>query len=322
MTSHSVPAPDLPAVPGPRAPVLVVGSVGLDDVETPFGAVQEELGGSSTFFSASASLFAPVRVVSVVGEDLAQDAFDFLARRGVDLAGLARLPGRTFRWAGRYGFDLNSRETLRTELNVYGDFHPRLPDHYRRTPYVFLANIHPALQIEVLQQVERGAFVALDTMDFWIEVARDALEAVLARVDMVSLNDSEARELAGTPNLVTAARRIQNMGPRAVLIKKGEHGALCFNGDAVFFAPAYPLEEVRDPTGAGDVFAGGVMGYLAEQGGDPIAALRRAVIYGSAVASFAVEDFGCRRLRTVQRAEVEVRCRAFRAMTAVDGWEG
>lgn len=297
-------------------PVLIVGSIGLDDIETPFGKVERVLGGSAVYASAAASLFAPVRFVGAAGEDLPRDALDFLARRGVDLQGLERVKGgKTFRWAGRYNFDLNDRDTLLTELNVLGTFDPKLPASYRRTPIVFLGNLLPSIQGKVLDQMaERPRLIVQDTMNFWIEGARKDLEAVLARVDALIVNDGEARMLAGTHNLVKAAKAIQAMGPRILVIKKGEHGALLFEGDAVFSAPALPLESVFDPTGAGDAFAGGFVGQLAREGKVDHGALRRAVIAGSAVASFCVERFSVEGLRDRTPAELEQRLAMFRAL--------
>jgi sugar/nucleoside kinase (ribokinase family) len=268
------------------------------------------------YASAAASLFAPVRLVGVAGDDLPPDAFDFLQRRGVDLQGLERVPGgKTFRWAGKYHFDLNNRDTLLTELNTLGTFDPKLPQAYRRSPFVFLGNLLPRIQSKVLDSLEqRPQLVVLDTMNFWIEGARKDLEAVLARVDCLIVNDAEARQLAATPNLVQAAKAIQRMGPSKVVIKKGEHGALLFNGTGVFSAPAYPLEQVYDPTGAGDAFAGGFVGALAREGEVTEASLRRAVVAGSAVASFCVERFSVEGLRDRSPQEVQQRLAMFRAL--------
>lgn len=295
--------------------ILVVGSVAFDDVETPFGRAQHVLGGSTVYFAAAASLFAPVRVVSVVGEDMPLQTFDFLRERGVDMRGLQVAPGKTFHWAGRYDYDLNSTETLATDLNVYADFEPRLPAGYESSAYVFLANIHPSLQRRVLEQVEAPRLAVMDTMNLWIAQEREALLETMQRVDMVSLNESEARLLARTNSLVAAARYILSLGPRAVLIKQGEYGAVMVTADGYFMAPAYPLEEVRDPTGAGDSFAGGFMGALASSGALTDAALRRAVVIGSAIASFTVERFSVERLRSLTRAEVELRFSEFRRLT-------
>ena len=300
----------------PPQPVLVVGSIGLDDIETPFGKVERVLGGSAIYASAAASLFAPVRFVGVAGEDLPRDALAFLEGRGVDLQGLERVPGgKTFRWSGRYHFDLNNRDTLLTELNTLGTFDPKLPPSYRGTPFVFLGNLLPSIQTKVLDRLGAKPHLAvLDTMNFWIEGTRKDLEAVLARVDVLIVNDSEARQLAGTPNLVAAARAVQKMGPRTVVIKKGEHGALLFREEGLFSAPALPLEQVFDPTGAGDAFAGGFIGALAREGRTDEAAMRRAVIAGSAVASFCVEQFSVEGLKERTPADLEQRLAQFRAL--------
>jgi len=300
---------------GGQDAILVVGSLGFDDIETPFGRANHVLGGSTVYFSAAASLFAPVRVVSVVGTDMPLESFDFLRARGVDLAGLQVAEGKTFHWAGRYDYDMNSRETLATDLNVYADFHPRLPAGYEDSQHVFLANIHPSLQREILGQARRPRLTVMDTMNLWIEQERDALLETMHGVDMVSLNEEEARELSGTSSLVAAARYILSLGPRVVLIKKGENGCVMITPEGYFMAPAYPLEEVYDPTGAGDSFAGGFLGYLAGAPDLSDENLRRAVVYGSAVASFTVERFSVDRLRDLTRAEVDKRYAEFRRLT-------
>ena len=241
------------------------------------------MGGSTVYFAAAASLFAPVRVVSVVGTDMPLDLFDFLRERNVDLAGLQVADGRTFHWAGRYNYDLNTRDTLLTELNVYADFHPSLPAGYGESPFVFLANIHPSLQREVLSQVRSPRLTMMDTMNLWIEIERDSLIETMRSVDMVCMNEEEARELSGSSSLVAASRYILGLGPHVLLIKKGENGCLMITPDGYFMAPAYPLEDVYDPTGAGDSFAGGFLGYLASRGDLRDEQLRRAVVYGSAV---------------------------------------
>ena len=298
--------------------LLVVGTVALDAIETPYGRQDEVLGGSATYFAAGASYFAPVRVVGVVGEDFPLHRLDFLKRRGVDLAGIEVVPGgRTFRWAGRYHHDLNHRDTLGTWLNVLETFHPKLPADWRESEHVFLANIDPVLQRQVLDQMKKPKLVVMDTMNFWIESMRDELVKTLARVDAVILNDEEARMLTRVPNLVKAASLIRRMGPRIVIIKKGEHGALLFHDEAVFSAPAYPLEDVQDPTGAGDTFAGGFFGYLARAGGLDDDTLRRAVLHGSAMASFCVERFGPERLKDLSMAEIETRVGQFRDLVRV-----
>lgn len=294
--------------------LLVVGSVALDTVETPFGRAEDALGGSATYFTAAASCFHRVQVVGVVGADFPKGGVDFLESRNTDLSGLSRLPGRSFRWSGVYSFDLNSRETLDTELGVFADFKPVIPESFRDAEWVFLGNIHPRLQLDVLDQVRNPRLIACDTMNFWIEGQRDVLLELLTRVDMLLLNDSEARELSGDHNISRAARWIQARGPRYVIIKKGEHGAVLFTPNSVFFAPGYPLEEVFDPTGAGDAFAGGLMGSLAQSGSFEDADLRRAVVYGSAMGSFAVERFSVERFEKLRNHEIEERVRQFREM--------
>jgi sugar/nucleoside kinase (ribokinase family) len=261
--------------------LLVVGSVAFDTVETPFGKVEEALGGSALYFSTSASYFTDVNLVAVVGDDFPEDTTDFLASRGVNLDGLQRTSGETFRWKGKYGYDLNEAITLDTQLNVFGDFHPELPEDYRSASHVFLANIDPELQLEVLQQVENPEFVALDTMNFWIEGKKDALLETLSHVDMVVINETEARQLADEANIVQAAHSILEMGPDFIAIKRGEYGALLFTERDTFFAPAYPLEAVFDPTGAGDTFAGGLLGYISQNGHLNPQHLRQAMVVGS-----------------------------------------
>ena len=300
------------------SPVLVVGSVALDSVETPFGRADDVLGGSGTFFSSAASHFAPVQLVGVVGDDYPVELLKPLADRGVDLAGLERAKGSSFRWRGRYRHDLNAAETLETHLGVFSHFHPKIPEQFRSAPFVFLANIDPRLQLQVLEQVEKPRLVACDTMNFWIESRRPELLELLKRVDLITLNDGEARQLTERTNLVHAARWILDRGPRHVLIKKGEHGAFMFTNDSVFFAPAYPLESVFDPTGAGDSFAGGFIGYLASTGDLSDSAMRRAVVAGSAMGSFAVEKFSNTRLLEVTRAEIDARIQEFRQLVAFD----
>ncbi|MEW5926910.1 MAG: PfkB family carbohydrate kinase [Gemmatimonadota bacterium] len=298
--------------------LLVVGSVALDTVETPFGRADDALGGSATFFSAAASLFCPVQLVGVVGDDYPTEALGFLADRGVDLRGLETAAGESFRWSGVYSYDLNSRETLETRLGVFADFAPKIPAEFRDAEWVFLGNIDPELQLGVLDQVKSPRFVACDTMNLWIEIKRDRLLDLLKRVDLLCVNDAEARQLAGTHNLARAARWIQSQGPRYLIIKKGEHGAILFTPNSTFFAPGYPLEEVFDPTGAGDCFAGGFMGHLAGCGRTDDNDLRRAVIYGSVLGSFACERFSVERLKDLTPEEVEERVRHFREMTVFE----
>jgi sugar/nucleoside kinase (ribokinase family) len=296
-------------------PVLIVGSVAYDSVRTPFGETSEVLGGAASYASVSASFFSPVRLVGVVGEDFAEEHVAQLAQRNVDLAGLQRAPGKTFRWSGYYEYDLNQAHTTATELNVFQDFRPELPDSYRDTPYVFLANIEPGLQLSVLDQMRRPKLVVCDTMNFWIENAEERLLEVLARCDIALMNDAEVRELTGESNLIAAGRGVLNRGPGVVVIKKGEHGALMMSRDSYFAAPGYPLEEIRDPTGAGDTFAGGLVGYLARCGGTDEETLRRAIIAGSVMASFTVEDFSLDRLFALSPEEMAERYHEIVAMT-------
>lgn len=298
--------------------VLVVGSVALDSVETPFGKAEQVLGGSATFFSAAASLFTPVQLVGVVGADYPMEQLRDLQKRGVDLEGLERADGESFRWRGRYRHDLNTAETLETRLGVFSHFRPKIPERFRSAPFVFLGNIDPRLQLDVLRQVRKPRLVACDTMNFWIESRRADLIELLQQVDVITLNDAEARQLTEEFNLVKAARWILDAGPRYVVIKKGEHGAFMFTRETVFFAPAYPLEEVFDPTGAGDSFAGGFMGYLARHGILDEAHLRRAIIYGSAMGSFAVERFSIDRFLEIEASDVVARVREFHRLVAFE----
>lgn len=296
-------------------PVCVVGSVALDSIETPGGAADDVLGGSCSYFALAASYFAPVNMVGVIGRDFPREARELLASRQINMEGLEEVEGRTFRWRGRYHEDMNVRDTLDLQLNVFGEFKPRLPESYRDSELVFLANIQPGLQKGVLGQLSSVRLVGADTMDHWIHGDRDALVDLLADVDILSINDAEAQMLAGERNIVVAARKILGMGPKTLLVKRGEYGALQFSADDVFAVPAFPLETVVDPTGAGDCFAGGMFGSLAESGNFDGRALRRAIVYGSVVASFCVEDFGPRRLRAVTREDVEQRYRQFMALT-------
>ena len=298
--------------------VLVVGSVALDSVETPFGKADDVLGGSANFFSASASLLTQVSVVGVIGSDYPVQKLEPLKKRGVDYSGLEKAEGQSFRWRGRYRHDLNSAETLETHLGVFSHFSPKIPEKLRNSPFVFLANIDPRLQLDVLEQVNRPKLVACDTMNFWIQSRRPDLLKLLSRVDLVTLNDAEARQLTEKFNLVQAAQWIMARGPRHVIIKKGEHGAFMFTENSIFFAPAFPLESVFDPTGAGDSFAGGFIGYLANTGDLSEANMRRAVIYGSVMGSFAVEQFSIDRLLTVTRAEIDQRVRDMRRLVAFE----
>jgi len=273
------------------------------------------VGGAATYFSLAASFFTDVRMVAVVGDDFTEEQMAVFAGRSIDLTGLQRVPGETFRWKGEYSYDFNTRDTIYTHLNVFDQFRPVLPESYRPTPFVFLANIHPTLQLEVLDQVREPTFVAADTMNYWIEGTPDELRKVLRRVDALVINDEEARELSGEPNLVKAARLIQAMGPRLLIIKRGEYGVLMTRDEGFFAAPAMPLETVVDPTGAGDTFAGGFMGYLASAEQITDAVVTRAVIAGSALASFAVEDFGLDRLLRLTPDEFRDRLAAFKRLT-------
>jgi sugar/nucleoside kinase (ribokinase family) len=302
--------------------ILVVGSVAFDTVETPFGKAERVLGGSASFFSLAASFFVPVNLVGVVGRDFGEKELSAFKDRPIDLEGLERMDGETFHWQGKYSYDLNSRETICTDLNVFEFFKPKIPARYRRSEHVFLGNIDPTLQRQVLDQVESPRLVACDTMNFWIEGTPEALRETLKRVDVLLINDAEARQLSGEWNIVKAARAVRAMGPRTLVVKKGEHGVLMFSDEGSFAAPAYPLEEVFDPTGAGDTFAGGFLGYLAAASAGPSGptdeVLRRAVIMGSTLASFCVEAFSLDRLRSVTRPEIDDRFRLFKRLTSFE----
>ncbi|GAB4390688.1 MAG: PfkB family carbohydrate kinase [Thermodesulfovibrionales bacterium] len=295
--------------------LLVVGSIALDSVKTPFGEAEEVLGGSATYFSTAASYFTDVSLVAVVGEDFPEKHVMFLKTRNIDLRGLERKAGKTFRWKGSYGYDLNEARTHATELNVFESFRPRIPAEYSEADVVFLANIDPDLQREVLGQVKSPRLVAADTMNFWIEGKRGALLETLKLVDVLIINEGEARQLADEANLVRAARKIIADGPKVLVIKRGEYGVLMFNGGSVFSAPAYPLESVFDPTGAGDTFAGGFMGYLANTMDFSESAMRTATIMGSVMASFNVEDFSLNRIKQLDYKEIEGRYREFKALS-------
>ncbi len=295
--------------------ILVVGSVAFDTIAAPGGRVEEELGGSATYFALAASLFAPVAVVAVVGDDFPEEAVQMFVDRGVDCSGLARREGKTFRWCGRYEDDVNVAITESTELGVFGEFRPEIPASCRDRPFVVLGNIDPLLQLAVLEQVDKPSFVAVDTMNYWIDRQRDDLKEVIARADILIVNDAEARMLGGEANLLAAMARLLELGPRYVLAKKGEHGAVLMSHDFEFVLPAFPLREVADPTGAGDSFAGGFIGYLAESGDTSPSNLCRAVAYGATVASFAVEGLGTGRLASVTRGEVDERLKRLGDMT-------
>lgn len=298
--------------------LLIVGSVALDTLETPHGQATEVPGGAASYFSIAASFFGPVQLVAVVGEDFPRRELDWFASRGIDLAGLEIRPGKSLRWSGRYHEDMNVRDTLSFEANVFETFSPELPASYRDADFVFLGNIAPKLQSHVLEQVRAPRLVGADTMNFYIDTARGDLDALLRRVPLLMINDEEARMLSGERNMVRAARRILEAGPKSVIIKRGEYGVLHFSGESVFAVPAYPLEEVFDPTGAGDAFAGGAMGYLAGSGDCSPRGMRRAIVYGSVIASFTVEAFGLDRLRTLTREEIDRRYRQFISLTAFE----
>jgi sugar/nucleoside kinase (ribokinase family) len=296
--------------------LLVVGSVAFDALESPYGKVERALGGAATYFAVAASFFTPVNLVGIVGEDFSEKDEHIFRGRRIDLDGLERAPGKTFFWAGRYSGDLNERITLATELNVFAEFKPRLPEKYRSAKYVFLANIAPDLQRSVLHQVKgRPKLAALDTMNYWIERTNAELRETLRHVDILMINDSETRQLSSEHNLLRAAKHIFKMGPTTLVVKRGEYGAMMVDKRGVFCVPAFPLEEPHDPTGAGDSFAGGFMGFLAGAGRHDDAALRRAMVYGSVMGSFAVERFGLDRLRTLKRSEINARARHFAKLT-------
>ncbi len=294
--------------------LLVVGSIALDTIETPFGRADMVAGGSAVYISAAASYFtAPIRLVGVVGSDFPKSEVDFLESRGIDLEGLQVVEGgRTFHWSGRYHYDLNERDTLDTQLNVFEKFNPDLPELYCKSTYIVLGNIDPVLQLRVIDSLkQKPELVVCDTMNFWIKGKRDELLTTLEKVDVLIVNDSEARLLVSEPNLVKAARKIMSLGPRIVIIKKGEHGALMFTSDTIFSAPAFPLEFIYDPTGAGDAFAGGFVGHLARTEDLSVNNLKRAVIYGSVLASFCVGKFGTEGLKDLSDLEILGRYRDF-----------
>ncbi len=298
--------------------LLVVGTVALDSVETPFGNVQDALGGTASYFAFAARHFADTKIVAVVGEDFPQEYLALFQQSNIDVAGLQRLPGKTFRWSGHYDYDLHTAHTLDTQLNVLMDFQPNLPQDYRQSDLVFLGNIDPVLQLDVLSQTSPKLTV-LDSMNFWIERKRDELTRVIGKVDIVLLNEAEVRQYAQTYNLLAAARRILDLGPKALIVKKGEYGAMMVDRDGdVFMAPAFPLESLKDPTGAGDSFAGGFLGHLASTRDFSAAGIRKAMIYGSVVASFTVEDFSVNRLLSVTRGEISERYNDLKRLTFFD----
>ena len=297
--------------------LLVVGSMAFDSIKSPFGEVERVIGGSATYFSLAASYLTSVRLVSVVGRDFPKGTLDMLSARGIDLQGLKVAEGVTFHWKGYYEYDLNIAHTVKTDLNVFENFAPVLPASYRESRYVFLGNIDPRLQLDILAQVREPKIVALDTMNFWIGKSPQLLREVIRSVDIVIINEAEVRELTGEFNLVKAARKLMRMGPGRVVIKRGEYGVLHLSDGEIFAAPAYPLETIFDPTGAGDSFAGGFMGYLASRDGAALTEMdyRRATIYGSTIASFTVEAFSTERLQGLSREEIDSRLAEFRTLT-------
>lgn len=299
--------------------LLAVGSVAFDDLETPSGRRENLLGGSATYFTLSASRFCSSQIVAVVGEDFSSEHRRVFQGHPIDLEGLIQKPGKCFRWKGAYGRDLNEAKTLDTQLNVFADFHPKIPASFRQSPYLFLGNIDPLLQMDVVKQMaKRPSWVALDTMNYWIKGSRESLAKVLKKVDILLVNETEVRELTLEQNFLKAFRRIQEFGPKVLVIKRGEYGAVMLTKECVFTAPAYPLEDVVDPTGAGDSFAGGFLGRLVQLGRMDLPALKHAVLTGSVMASFTVEEFGTGRLETVQQQDIEVRSKAFSDMMRLD----
>lgn len=294
--------------------VLIVGSMAFDDLELPSGNFADVVGGSATYCAYAASLFSSVKIVAVVGSDFPAATLDSLARRGVNTDGIERVDGKTFRWKGRYAQNLSSRTTLDTQLNVFADFRPKLPASYQKCTHLLLGNIHPALQLEVLDQVEKPEFVAADTMNFWIEGERPTLERVLKKIDCLVVNDEEIRQLSGEHNIKQAAARVLKMGPKRLIVKRGEYGAMLFDEHGIFFAPAYPLEAEVDPTGAGDTFAGAFMGFLARESEMERTSLRKALMMAATVASFCVESVGTERLQTLTREDVAHRLESLRSL--------
>jgi sugar/nucleoside kinase (ribokinase family) len=287
--------------------ILVVGSLALDSVKTPLGKVEDALGGSATYFSLSASIFHKVRLVGVVGTDFPNEYIELLKKRGIDLDGLQQVEGKTFRWQGEYHYDLNKAITLDTQLNVFENFSPKIPSQYQDTDFIFLANIDPDLQLNVLEQLKSPKLVVGDTMNFWIERKKEALLKVLKKINIAILNDAEVRQITNEPNLIIAAKKILSLGVSRVIIKKGEHGSLMISKDSFFSAPAYPLEVIFDPTGAGDTFAGGFLGYLASIENLGEQEMKKAIIYGTTIASFTVEDFSVNRLIQLTQKDIEKR---------------
>jgi sugar/nucleoside kinase (ribokinase family) len=298
--------------------LLCVGTVAIDSVKTPFGNAESVLGGSATYFSVAASYFTTVRLVAVIGEDFPKNYLEIFNKHKINTDGLQTLPGKTFRWSGEYGFDLNVAKTLETQLNVLADFDPKLSEETANRPFVFLANVDPELQLKVIEQVKSPKLIALDSMNFWIENKKEKLLEAISKVSMVLLNEAEARELTGVASIMKACREIIKMGPEAVIIKQGEYGAMAVYGDDLFSAPAYPLEEVFDPTGAGDSFAGGVMGYIARRGEITGDTIRQAMIVGSALASYNVESFSLDRLTSIEFSDIVNRYNEIKRITVFD----
>ena len=295
--------------------ITVVGSVALDDVQTPFGEIHRGLGGSGSHFAVAASYFTQVNLVGVVGEDFPQEHIEFFKSRQIDLAGLQIVAGKTFYWRGYYDYDLNNAKTLETQLNVFENFAPRLPESYKNPKILFLGNIHPDLQMHVIENAGKPGLIVLDTMNYWISNEKKALMRTIAKVNVLTINETEARLLTDTPNVVTAARKLQKLGPKVVVLKRGEYGSLLFFGEHIFSAPALPIEQVFDPTGAGDSFAGGMMGYLSQTPHSDFNAYKTAVICGSVMASFNVEKFSCDRLRNLAQSDVVERFNAFTSLS-------
>lgn len=299
--------------------ILVVGSLAYDSISTPAGKAEDTLGGSANYFGLSASLFAPVSVVGVVGEDYKDTDMDLLRNHGVDISGIQRVQGKTFRWAGQYSGDMNEAQTLKTDLNVFADFHPAIPEKFKDSDFLFLANIDPVLQMDVLNQVKKPKIIAADTMNFWIHSKLADLKKLLTKIDILLINEGEAKMLSGASNAVAAAKKIMGMGPKSVVIKRGEYGFLLFMENQYFILPAFPISEVVDPTGAGDTFAGGFMGYLAKTD-SPLNfdQVKRAAVYGTLMASHTVQDFGVKPLKNLTLAEVEKRHREYLSVIALD----
>ena len=299
--------------------LLVVGSIALDSVKTPFGEVKEVLGGSATYFSVSASYFTDVKLVAVVGNDFPKEHCELLKKKNIDLTGLEHVKGKTFRWVGEYGYDLNEAHTLETKLNVFETFEPKIPEEYKDTDFVFLANIDPEIQLKVLKQVKEPKLVACDTMNYWIASKPEILKKLLKKVDILTINEAEVRELTKESNLVKAAGKIKSYGVKCLIVKRGEYGVLMFNSSgSVFHAPAYPLESIYDPTGAGDSFAGGFMGFLANTGNLSEQSFRQAIIFGSVMASFNVEEFSLNKLKKLNYSDIEKRFKEFKKLTHFD----